>query len=483
MLFNTISYVCFLILAVAGFWFLPRVGRTWFLLVASMVFYALWRVEFVLLISFSALVDYYFSLKIFDEPREGRRMFFLVLSLGTNLGLLLYFKYTYFLATNVSAIGALFGQNWPFSGGKIVLPLGISFYTFLSISYTLDVYRRLFTPIRDFGTYLTYVMFWPHMIAGPILRAHELVPQLVRSSPFDIEQFSEGFKRILFGLFLKVALADQIAPYVNEAFLANPSELSALDVWTMAFAFGLQIYFDFAGYSMIAIGSAGLLGIHFPENFNWPYLATSPRDFWRRWHITLSSWIRDYLYLPLSGVPFRDQSGGGLDVGVLRVSSTRLTIALFVTWFLMGLWHGAAWTFALWGVWHGTFIWLYRLSSPALDIIPRSVRKIGGWAITLAVTMLSWIPFRARSLEDSFALLARVFDTHGYTHLSFRENFYLVTAVLFLGMLVFRAAEILGLRVKPPLWRQAAEVGVLAFAAIVVFIFLRPVEQFIYFQF
>jgi D-alanyl-lipoteichoic acid acyltransferase DltB (MBOAT superfamily) len=448
-----------------------------------MLFYALWRWEFVFLITFSAFVDYYFSLKIYDESQPSRRKLWLVLSVGTNLSLLLYFKYAYFLTTNLSSVGSLFGQDWSFSLGKIVLPLGISFYTFLSISYTLDVYRRLFIPIRDFPLYLTYVMFWPHMIAGPILRAHELIPQLVRSSDFDAEQTAQGVKRILMGLFLKVALADQLAPYVNEAFLTNPMALSALDVWTMAFAFGLQIYFDFAGYSMIAIGSAKLLGIHFPENFNWPYLATSPREFWRRWHITLSSWIRDYLYLPLSGLPFRDQSEGGLEVRVLRPDSVRLTVALFLTWFLMGLWHGAAWTFAFWGVWHAMFVWLYRLSGTSLAVLPRIARVPGGWGVTLAISMLSWIPFRARSLGDALALLSRVFDIHAYRGLTFRENFYLMTAVIFLGMLIFRGAAELGRQAHPPMWREVAEVGLLAFAAFIVFIFLRPVEQFIYFQF
>ena len=287
----------------------------------------------------------------------------------------------------------------------------------------------------------------------------------------------------MFGLFLKVGIADQIAPYVNEAFAANPAQLSALDVWTMAFAFGLQIYFDFAAYSMIAIGSARLLGIHFPENFNWPYLATSPREFWRRWHITLSSWIRDYLYLPLSGAPFRDRSDGGLEVQVLRPDSVRLTLALFLTWFLMGLWHGANWTFAFWGIWHATFIWLYRIMSPHTGGLPRPVRALGGWAITLAISMLGWIPFRARSLDEAFVLLGRVLDPSAYGALTFRENFYLVTAVVFAGMIVLHFVIQWSKTIESAPLRHTVETGALAVAAFIVFIFLRPVEQFIYFQF
>lgn len=483
MLFNTISYVFFLALVVPVFWVLPTAGRHWLILCSSIVFYALWRVEFVFLIMFSAWVDYYFSLRIHEEKRETWRKVWLLCSLTTNLGLLAYFKYTYFLLGNVQSLGRLFGADWSFDVGTIILPLGISFYTFLSISYTLDVYRRLFTPIRDFGTYLSYVMFWPHMIAGPILRAHELIPQLVQYPPFSADNIAEGVRRIVFGLFLKVALADELAPLVDDAFLANPHQLSALDVWTMSFGFGLQIYFDFAGYSMIAIGSALLIGVRFPENFNWPYLSTSPREFWKRWHITLSSWIRDYLYLPLSGAGYRDESQGGLEIQFAARNTVRLTIALFVTWFLMGLWHGASWAFALWGLWHAVFIWLYRIVAPRLSAVPAKLQAIGGWGVTLAIAMLAWIPFRSRSLEDSFVLWARVLDPRAYTYLSFRENFYLVVAVTFVGMIALFFAERTLRKAKIPVFLDGIDIAMIAACAFIVFIFLRPVGQFIYFQF
>jgi len=483
MLFNTLSYIVFLLVAVPLFWALRPAYRSWLVLAASLLFYGLWRVEFVALIAFSAFVDYCLALKIHREERAARRKFWLVLSLSTNVALLGYFKYTYFVLGNIAGAGALLGQDWRLDPGMIILPLGISFYTFLSISYTVDVYRGFFVPIRNFATYLNYVMFWPHMIAGPILRAHDLIPQLVRASRFSAGDLVLGVRTILFGLFLKVGLADQMAPYINEAFRADPALISALDVWTMAFAFGLQIYFDFAGYSMVAIGSARLLGIHFPENFNWPYLAQSPRDFWRRWHITLSSWIRDYLYLPLSGVRPRDESSGGLEVQVLKPGSARLTLALFLTWFLMGLWHGAAWTFVLWGVWHATFVWLYRLAEPQLAPVPSMVRAVGGWAITLAIGMLAWIPFRAGSVDGALGLLARIFDMRAYGYLTFQENFYLIVAVVFAGMLLLHFAVKTLSQTRWPVVKPLAETAAIAAAAFVVFIFLRPVEQFIYFQF
>jgi D-alanyl-lipoteichoic acid acyltransferase DltB (MBOAT superfamily) len=483
MLFNTLSYVVFLAIVVTAFWLLPTRLRLYLLLAASLVFYALWRVEFVFLITFSAFVDYYFSLKIYDEKRPRWRRVWLLCSLSTNLGLLVYFKYTYFLLDNLKLAGALTGHDWSFDPGRIILPLGISFYTFLSISYTVDVYRRLFEPVRSFPLYLTYVMFWPHMIAGPILRAHELIPQLYRAAPLHRDRFADGIRKILFGLFLKVGIADQIAPFVETAFASDPARLSALDVWTMAFAFGFQIYFDFAGYSMIAIGSARLLGVRFPENFNWPYLATSPREFWKRWHITLSSWIRDYLYLPLSGARFRDQSQGGLEVEVSRPDSLKLTLALFLTWFVMGLWHGANWTFALWGLWHAAFIWIYRVSAPWFAWMPRTLRGFLGWGITLSVVMLSWIPFRARSVPEALQLVSRVFDIRAYGYLSFRENFYLIIALLFVFMLLLHYGVATIRRTRSGVALRAADLVATTVCAFVVFIFLRPVAQFIYFQF
>lgn len=486
MLFNSLTYLLFLVLVAVSYWLLPGQSRRWLILAASLIFYAFWRVEFVFLIAFSAFVDYYFSLRIYDEKHPRRRKLWLLSSLSINLGLLAYFKYTYFIVDNIHVLGTALGHDWSFSPGKIVLPLGISFYTFLSISYTLDVYRRLFDPIRNFGVYLTYVMFWPHMIAGPILRAHELIPQIVRMPHVKLDNVTDGIKKILTGLFLKVALADQLAPWVDEAFAAVPGSLGGLDVWTMAFGFGLQIYFDFAGYSLIAIGSALLLGIHFPENFNWPYLATSPRDFWRRWHITLSAWIRDYLYLPLCGARFRDSSEGGIDVQAneRKTGFIRPTLALILTWFIMGLWHGAGWKFALWGVWHAAIIFAYRVSSGWLPSVPERLRLLIGWALSVPAIMLGWIPFRASSLEASLGLLSRVFDFSSYHGLAFRENFYLLVFVITSGML----AAWFVTHAKIPLLRgewfsRIGEVVSLSVMIFVVFVFLRPVSQFIYFQF
>lgn len=486
MLFNSLTYLVFLTLVVVTYWMLQVRYRRWLILIASLAFYGFWRISFVLLITFSAFVDYYFSLKIYDERNQRRRKLWLLSSLMINISLLVYFKYTYFLADNISMLGNALGQNWGFSAGKIILPLGISFYTFLSISYTLDVYRRLFDPIRNFDVYLTYVMFWPHMIAGPILRAHELIPQIIRTPHIKLDNVTDGIKKIITGLFLKVVLADQLAPWIDEAFKAAPANLGGLDVWTMAFGFGMQIYFDFAGYSLIAIGSALLLGVHFPENFDWPYLASSPRDFWKRWHITLSSWIRDYLYLPLCGARFRDHSEGGIDIqsNEKKTGFVRLTVALFITWFTMGLWHGAGWKFAFWGVWHATIIFIYRLSHGWLSKVNSRLIILFGWVVTLPIIMLGWIPFRADSLATSLSLLKRILIISSYRSLAFRENFYLIIFMITCLMLMawYISHVKIPLLIKP--WfRQLGEIVVLSIMIFAVFIFLRPVSQFIYFQF
>ena len=486
MFFNSLTYILFLIIAVVGYYSLPlRFGR-WWILLGSIVFYGFWKVEFLCLIVFSAFVDYYVSLRIHDSKKPVWRRFWLCVSLVINLGLLIYFKYTYFIIDNVTMLGNAVGADWHFDVGRIILPLGISFYTFVSLSYTIDIYRRLIDPVREFSLYLAYVMFWPHMIAGPILRGHELITQLRRGHRFHAENVLVGIKTIIAGLFLKVALADQLGPLVDNAFTTKASTLSGLDVFTIAFGFGFQIYFDFAGYSMIAIGSARILGIHFPENFNWPYLAVSPRDFWKRGHITLSSWVRDYLYLPLSGARYRDSSEGGIDVQEAghRVTGVHLAIALFLSWFIMGLWHGARWNFVLWGLWHATFIYLYRLFKQFLPDLKGPWTVILGWCITIPVVMLGWIPFRAATLTQTFELYGRLFNPHGYLNRAFRENFYLFVFLVTVGMLCCAFLTHSGNRIlqnKPV--RYAAEVVVLAVMIFMVFIFLKPVSQFIYFQF
>jgi D-alanyl-lipoteichoic acid acyltransferase DltB (MBOAT superfamily) len=486
MLFNSVTFLLFLVGVVALYWVLPRRARLWMLFLSSLTFYGFWRWEFLPVMLASAVTDYWVSIAIYRSEEQKIKKRLLSISLLVNLGFLFYFKYLLFFADNVFGLMDLVGVEAEPILWNIILPLGISFYTFQTISYSVDVYRGFIEPERDFVVYGCYVTFFPQLVAGPVLRAREVIPQLTERPPFRWEDLSYGVRRILYGLFLKVVIADNIAPFVDDGYAMPVDLLSALDVWTLAFLFGLQIYFDFSAYSHIAIGAARMMGLVFPENFAFPYAAVSPRDFWKRWHISLSSWIRDYIYLPLSGVPVRDRSTGGLATAVVEPSTFQKNKALFLTWAIMGLWHGAAWTFVLWGVYHAVFIYVYRLVAPRFERFSEGVRTLGGWAITLPVAMLSWIPFRAEGLGNTFTMYGTLFDVSKYTSLGMHPDVYLVTALLTLGTIL---AYLIRTRLVPVLSERyragylALETVTYSVAIALVFIFLRPIAQFIYFQF
>ncbi|NOY43637.1 MAG: MBOAT family protein [Planctomycetes bacterium] len=486
MIFNSVTFLIFLAVATVLYWVLPRKPRLWVIFLLSMLFYGFWRFEFVPLMLISSTTDYLVARSISRTKDQRRKRLLLFVSLFVNLGLLFVFKYLMFFTENLWAGLALIGFETTPPVLNIILPLGISFYTFQTISYTVDVYRGFIEPEEDYVLYSCYVMYFPQLVAGPILRAKEVITQLDVRPDFCWENLSTGLRRILFGLFLKVVLADNIASIVDAGFSYPVDTLSALDVWTLAFMFGFQIYFDFSAYSHIAIGSARLMGIHFPENFNFPYLASSPRQFWRYWHISLSSWIRDYLYLPLAGTPVHDRSTGGLSEAVPeRQSPPRETRALFLTWAIMGMWHGAAWTFVVWGLWHAVLIYAYRLLQPIRSRLPHIVKAITGWPITLLLVMLSWIPFRARGLPETVEMLSKTIDLSAYRTLGLRENTYLVAALMLVSIiLAYLVREFYEKLVHSrPLIRLPLEVAVLTVAIGLVFIFLRPIQQFIYFQF
>ncbi|MBC18727.1 MAG: alginate O-acetyltransferase [Planctomycetaceae bacterium] len=482
MLFNSLTYLLLLTAVFVGYWLLPLRGRLSLIFVASLTFYAFWKIEFLPVMMVSVMIDYWVALAMRDRSPVAKKLL-LVLSLAVNLGLLFYFKYLIFFAENAVGIANLVGiQMDPFVL-DIILPLGISFYTFQTLSYTIDVYRGVLKPERDFLVYGCFVTFFPQLVAGPILRASEVIPQLVRRPTFSLTGVFIGVRRIIFGLFLKVVLADNIAPLVDAGFSLPTDSLSALDVWTLAFLFGFQIYFDFSAYSSIAIGSARILGIQFPENFNFPYLANSPREFWRRWHISLSSWIRDYLYLPLSGIQVQYKSEGGL---MQATNAKQKNFALFMTWAVMGLWHGANWTFVLWGIYLAAIIFAYRLLSPYLSSFGNNFCYFGGILVTLPLMMLSWIPFRAESVSSTLMMCRQIFIPDSYLVLGMRENTYLVAAIVMVGIV---ATYFVKNTIAPWLEKNhrgilcTAESAIFAVTIPLVLVFLRPISQFIYFQF
>jgi alginate O-acetyltransferase complex protein AlgI len=488
MVFNSVTFILFLTLVISLYWLLPKQIRMWMLLLASCVFYGFWRWEYLSVMFISALTDYYTAIAIGNTPIENKRKrnALLAVTLAVNLGLLCYFKYLYFLTDNTNSILDFVGIDFKLPLWRVLLPFGISFYTFETISYTVDVYRGLIKPERSFLNYGLFVTFFPKLVAGPIQRAAELLPQLKERPSFQIGYLAEGLKRILYGLFLKVVLADNISPLVDEGFDLETATLSAIDVWMLAFLFGFQIYFDFSAYSHIAVGAARMMGISIPENFNYPYMASSFKDFWKRWHISLSSWIRDYLYLPLSNVKVVKTTGeGGIGEGLETTNQSAKTKGLFFTWAIMGLWHGANWTFVFWGIYHAFIIYIERQLKPIRTRFKFLNSYFIGWSFTLSLAMLSWIPFRAKSLGDTFIMFSKLFNPHNYTFYTMRENSYIITALL---LVLFLSTFL----VNHYLQKRINEIPILSFGInclkftiiiIFVFTFLRPISQFIYFQF
>ena len=485
MIFNSVTYLLFLFIVTILYWSFNIRARLYLIFFASLSFYGFWKVEFVSLMLISAINDYWMSILITETDSIKKKKMFLSISLFVNLGLLFVFKYLFFFTDNLQSFIQLIGLDINIPLFDLILPLGISFYTFQTISYTVDVYRGFIKPQRDFITYACYVMFFPQLVAGPILRAGEVIHQFLLKKQFQLDYFVYGIERILYGLFLKTVLADNIAPLVDRGFMIPTSYLSALDVWALAFLFGFQIYFDFSAYSHIAIGSAKLMGIDFPENFNFPYAATSFKDFWKRWHISLSSWIRDYLYLPLKGAKVEDRSTGGLNIEKNK-KIDKNNSALFITWAIMGLWHGSNWTFVVWGLYHSILIYLERFFNGWNKFLSNSQRKIVGLIITLPLAMLGWIPFRAKNVSETINMLIKIIDYREYSYLGLRENTYLITVLM---LIFFVIGYLYNNKIKPRLINNSTNgknlLIIFEYSLLItlVFIFLRPINQFIYFQF
>lgn len=359
-------------------------------MVANFLFYAWWDWRFSLLILVGSFVDFHLAIKIADTAAGHARRLWLLASVTYNLGLLAFFKYTNFLADNVAAA---FGTTRD-TRFDIVLPLGISFFTFQAMSYTLDVYRGQFPATRRFGDFAFSMTFFPHLIAGPIVRASHFMPQLDGEHPLRLANLNEGGSRFVRGFIKKVLFADTFAVCADQVFAA-PSSFSTVTVWLGVFAYSAQIYFDFSAYSDMAVGLARMFGFEFPENFRYPYLASNITEFWRRWHMSLSSWLRDYLYFSL----------GGNRLGRLR---TYRNLAL--TMLLGGLWHGANWTFVLWGALHGAALalhkwWIEGWGPTRSDSIPL---RFAGWAGTFVFVTLCWVPFRSPDMRTAEAVARKL---------------------------------------------------------------------------
>jgi len=468
--FNSYLFALFFVVVLAVHYSpLPWSVRKVALLVFSYVFYAAWDPPFVLLLIASTVVDWFVAKWMAAATSKARKRALLLVSLVFNLGLLAYFKYAGFALHSLRELLAAVGVTWTPAAPDLVLPIGISFYTFMTISYTIDVYLERSRPARHFLDYALYVTFFPHLVSGPIVRATELVPQFEAPRRATSTMFGWGLALLVLGLFEKVVVADGLlAPVVERVYSVKLTAVSTPDAWAGTLAFAGQIFCDFAGYSTCAIGVALCLGFSLPENFRFPYAAIGFSDFWRRWHISLSSWLRDYLYIPLGG------NRGG---------PTRTHVNLMLTMLIGGLWHGASWTFVVWGGLHGLYLVGERIAKNTLGAQPfwsTTLGKLLIAVVTFVLVCVAWVFFRALSFDQAFRIvLAMAGAGEGATH-----GLYLA-AILPVVLLLAVHWSLRDTTLEAVVEKTSVPVRVAALSAMLLSLVLFPgVDRaFIYFQF
>jgi alginate O-acetyltransferase complex protein AlgI len=400
MLFCTQKFLLFFAIIFALYWALPeRRHRVWLLLAASFYFYAGWSNQLALLVCASTLLDYLLALGMERATVNWRRRLLLGVSLAANLGLLCYFKYANFFLDSLRQALHAAGSTAELGTLKIIVPIGISFYTFEAINYTIDVYRRRIPAERNLGDFMLFILFFPHLVAGPIVRARDFLPQIKRVKHWDWARLFLGTGYVVMGVVKKMAIADRMAEYADPIFAA-PSLYRGEAILIAAIAYAVQIFCDFSGYTDMAIGMAHLFGYKLSQNFNMPYLAVNVADFWRRWHISLSTWLRDYLFIPLGGS---------------RGSRWQTARNLMITMTLGGLWHGASWTFVFWGVLHGVLLIghrIFRRFSERRPLLDRALRSTLGTGLRILLTFVcvavGWIFFRSTTFDGALTLLHRL---------------------------------------------------------------------------
>ncbi|MDI9257692.1 MBOAT family O-acyltransferase [Flavobacterium sedimenticola] len=481
MLFNSVSFAIFLPIVFFAYWFVAQKSyrhQNVLLLLASYFFYACWDWRFLFLLMFSTVLDYFTGLKMSDSQTIARKKFWFWLSIGVNLGFLGVFKYYNFFAQSFADGLANLGfeiHPWTLN---VILPVGISFYTFHGLSYVIDIYYDRIKPERNFVDYSVFVSFFPLLVAGPIERATHLLPQIKRERVFDLDRAKDGLRQILWGLFKKIVIADNCARYANMIFndTADYATLSGSTLLMGAVFFTFQIYGDFSGYSDIALGTARLFGIDLLKNFAFPYFSRDIAEFWRRWHISLSTWFRDYLYIPLGG------SKGGTWI---RVRNT------FIIFLVSGFWHGANWTFIVWGLLNALYIMpsiVFKTNRNHLDVVAQghyfpTVKELFSVILTFLLTVLAWIFFRADNIGKAFSYISHLFSSSLFSKPTVfpLDIIYLVigfVVVEWLGRERHYALE--GLPMKCPKVMRWSLYYVLIIA---IFYFGGEEQEFIYFQF
>lgn len=471
MLFNTLGFLVFLIVVLVLYYIIPLSWKQKkvMLLLASYIFYGLWNPPLILLLWISTMVDWTAGNKMAKLEDKRKRKFWLLLSIFVNLGFLVFFKYGSFLMENFQAILGLINLEYIPPKWDILLPMGISFYTFQTMSYTIDLYKGRMQPAKTFLDFALYVTFFPQLVAGPIVRADELIPQFYKPKKATQHQFFLGLLLLTIGLFEKTVFADSLLSGVSDSVFGSSALLLPLDAWVGVLAFSGQIFFDFAGYSLCAIGIAMMLGIMLPDNFRYPYGSIGFSEFWQKWHISLSTWLRDYLYIPLGGN---------------RNGVSRTYVNLMLTMLLGGLWHGAGWTFVVWGLLHGFYLIMERLVRNAFTI------KINNVFVSLILAFLTfnlvnitWVFFRADSFEGALNILGSLFFIHGSKPILLTTHIVLVLGLMtlvFFTHFAMRKRSLVGLITITPKWLLVLVWSVMIFGLMIV---QTTGQQFIYFQF
>jgi len=412
---SSLFLLYFLPIFLIVYYLLPRVAKNPFALLASIFFYAWGAPVFVFVVFGSILLDFY-VVRIMNHSGGAKKNWLLAISMMLNIGLLLYFKYANFFVDNFNSVLETMGMtavHWT----RVALPIGISFFTFQKITYSVDVYRKVHAPLNKVSDYALYILMFPQLIAGPIVRYNEIADQLVdRRKNENIDNRLTGFFRFVVGLSKKVLIANVLGEAVDDIFALGGDNINSLTAWYGIIAYSFQIYFDFSGYSDMAIGIGRMIGFRFPENFNNPYISQNISEFWRRWHMTLGRFMKDYLYIPLGGN---------------RVSTGRMYLNLWVVFLISGFWHGAAWNFVIWGGFHGIFLIADRIF---LLKVYKAIGKIPSIIITYFIVLISWVFFRAETLPDAILYLKKMFAfTAEASQFNFESKFYtiLVVAVFF----------------------------------------------------
>lgn len=479
MLFNSLEFALFFPLVVGGYFLLPQRWRVLWLLLASCVFYMAFIPAYILILLITILVDYVAGIYL-ERVEDRHRKTLLWLSIVSTCTVLFVFKYFNFAIGSFDGLAGLLGWRLPRHAVSIILPIGLSFHTFQSLSYVVEVYRGKQKAEKNFIVYATYVMFFPQLVAGPIERPQNLLHQFSGEHRFDYENITEGLKRMACGFFKKLVIADRLALYVNDVYAA-PRQYNGLQLSIATVFFAYQIYCDFSGYSDIAIGAARVMGFRLMENFNTPYYSLSVSEFWRRWHISLSTWFKDYVYIPLGGS---------------RVSEKRHIINLLITFCLSGLWHGANWTYVLWGLVNGVYLVAGFLTKGARDRVfaaihlgdERFARRCIKLATTFTLTCLAWIIFRARTMGDAAYIFSHLFSRWDFHAIGTGEFLLRQFPVALGSILVLEIGQRLAATVPVKSITRGVPIGMrwalyASFVMIVLMFGVYRKMQFIYFQF